>query len=283
MRGSFTDFNQTKYQAVGGRPNAWRRRRDPLNGLAEDRLQPLEIDDALCRAHKLEMLDHMADGASHSVANLLQSVVSALNLIKTDIEPRDRRTFDYLLGYASSAVDGVAGLTRRLRDFSLPHCPDTRLVDLNATVAGMKDLLKCMALPGLQFEVELGVGPMSAVCDPRELVSTILDLVLNARQAMPNGGTISLVTARADLAVEQAGLPCGRYICICVGDTGAGMTADTLGRVLNALYTTKAGRRVGLGLPLAKRFVDRFHGHLSIESVVGQGTQVRLYLPAAQD
>ncbi len=225
----------------------------------------------------------MADGASHSVANFLQSIVSALNLIKADIEPRDRRTFDYLLRYASSAVDGVAGLTRRLRDFSLPHCPVTRLVDVNATIAGMKDLLKCMALPGLQFEVELGIGPMSTVCDPAELVSTILDLVLNARQAMPGGGTISLVTARADLAVEQVGLPSGGYVSIGVGDTGAGMTADALGRVFGPLYATKSGRRAGLGLRLAKRFVDRFHGHLSIESAVGQGTQVRLYLPATQN
>lgn len=239
-----------------------------------------EIEEALCQAHKMETLGQMADGLAHNFNNLLQGVLSAMNLMRSRIQPRDRRELDFLIGHAFTAVEGVGGLTGRLLDFSRPRRPEPRTVELNTVIAAMQPLLRCALLPRFDLKIESGVGPMRTACDPHQLESTILDLILNARDAMPAGGEITIKTEYADLATERMGLPRGRYVSLCVADTGFGMSAEALARVFDPFYTTKTtGQRVGLGLPLAELFVDRFRGHIGIDSIVGRGTRVRLYLP----
>ena len=236
--------------------------------------------DALCQAHKIELLGQMAGGLAHRFNNLLQGVISAMNLMHSRIQSENSAELDFLIGHAFTSAKGVGELTERLLEFARPRRPEARAIDANAIIVRMRDLMRCALLPGFELKIELGAGPMETICDKHQLENILLDLILNARDAMPSGGVLTVKTEHADLAVEHAGLPPGRYIGICVEDTGVGMPADVLERVFDPFYTTKTtGQRIGLGLPLAELFVERFQGHIGIESMVGRGTQVWLYLP----
>jgi len=238
------------------------------------------IADALCQEHKIEVLGQMAGGLANRFNNLLQGVMSAMNLMHSRIQQENSTELDFLIGQAFTSVKGVGTLTQRLLEFARPRRPEARVVDANAIIVRMQDLLRCALLPGFELKVELGAGPMETICDNHQLENTLLDLVLNAREAMPSGGVLTVKTEHADLAVEHAELPPGRYVSICVVDTGVGMSPDALERIFDPFYTTKTtGHCTGLGLPLAALFAERFRGHIDIESIVGRGTQVSLYLP----
>lgn len=238
------------------------------------------IADALCQAHKIEVLGQMASGLAHRFNNLLQGVMSAMNLMQTRIHSGNSVELDFLIGHAFTSVKGVGTLTERVLEFARPQKPETRAIDVNAIIVRMHDMMQCALLPGFELKIELGAGPMETICDKHQLENTLLDLILNARDSMPDGGVVTVNTEHADLAFEHPGLPSGRYISICVGDTGVGMSPDALERVFDPFYTTKTtGNRIGLGLPLAELFAERFQGHIGIESMPGRGTQVWLYLP----
>ncbi len=169
---------------------------------------------------------------------------------------------------------------QRLLDFSRPRGLVARSVDVNALILGIEDLLKCTSLPRFHLKIELGAGSMWTVCDPHQLENTILGLVINARDAMPAGGTLTVKTEHADLATDRLGLSPGRYVGVCIADTGFGMSPEAVDRAFDPFYTTKrTGHRIGLGFPLAELFIERFRGHIGIDSVVGEGTHVWLYLP----
>jgi signal transduction histidine kinase len=248
-----------------------------------DLLRSPAIEEALCQAHKMETMSQMAGGLAHSFNNLLQGVMSAMNLMHGRLQQPDTGELDFLIGHAFTSVRGMGALTQRLFDFARPRRPDPKPLEINATISGMQDLLRCAMLPHFDLNLALGAGPMLTVCDRHMLENTILDLVLNAREAMPGGGTLTIKTEYADLAIEQMGLHCGRYVSICVGDTGIGMPPEVLAQAFDPFFTTKStGHRVGLGLPLAELFAERFEGHIGIESIVGQGTRVWLCLPCIE-
>jgi signal transduction histidine kinase len=238
------------------------------------------IADALCQAHKMEILGQMAGGLAHSFNNLLQGVMSAINLMHNRIPPENSAELDFLIGHAFTSVKGVGTLSQRLLEFARPRRPEARVIDANTLIVRMQDLLRCALLPGIDLRIELGAGPMETICDNHQFENTLLDLVLNAREAMPGGGMLTIKTMHADLAIQRAGLTAGRYVGICVGDTGVGISPDALEHIFDPFYTTKTtGHRTGLGLPLAGLFVERFQGHIGIETALGRGTQVWLYLP----
>jgi signal transduction histidine kinase len=252
-----------------------------LSGTVDNELIFLPaIADALCQAHKIKVMGQMADGLAHRFNNLLQGVLSAMNLMQSRNRPENSGDLEFLICHAFTSVKGVGTLTQRLLEFARPQRPEARAIDANATIVRLQDLLRCALLPGLELKIELGAGPMETICDSHQLENTLLDLVLNARDAMPGGGILTVKTEHADLLLERAGLPPGRYVSICVDDTGVGMSPDALKRVFDPFYTTKTtGHRIGLGLPLAELFAERFQGHIGIDSAIGRGTQVRLYLP----
>jgi signal transduction histidine kinase len=241
------------------------------------------IADALCQAHKIELLGQMAGGLAHRFNNLLQGLISSMNLMHSRIQSENSAELDFLIGHAFASVKGVGTLTERLIEFATPRRTEARAIDANAIIVRMQDLMRCALLPGFELKIELGAGPMETICDRNQLENTLLDLIFNARDAMPDGGVLTIKTEHADLTVENAGLPPGRYVGICVGDTGVGMSPDTLEHVFDPFYTTKTtGQLIGLGLPLAELFSERFHGHIGIESTIGRGTQVWLYLPSPE-
>ena len=258
----------------------WRPGTDASAAIDNDLVFLPAIADALCQVHKIEVLGQMAGGLAHRFNNLLQGVMSAMNLMHSRIQEENSAELDFLIGQAFTSVKGVGTLTQRLLEFARPRRPEARVVDANAIIVRMQDLLRCALLPGFELKVELGAGPMETICDNHQLENTLLDLVLNAREAMPGGGVLTVKTEHADLAVEHARLPPGRYVSICVYDTGVGISPDALESVFDPFYTTKTtGNCIGLGLSLAQLFVERFQGYIAIESVMGRGTQVWLYLP----
>jgi signal transduction histidine kinase len=144
----------------------------------------------------------------------------------------------------------------------------------------METLLNCTLGERIELKLALADDLASTVCDPHQLENAVLNLTINAKDAMPAGGKLVIETCRADLGTGRAALRKGRYIGVCVSDTGTGMRPDVAQRAFDPFYTTKpTGRGSGLGLAMTKHFVEQFGGSVSIESTVGRGTTIILYLP----
>ncbi|MBN8898177.1 MAG: response regulator [Rhodospirillales bacterium] len=181
-------------------------------------------------------------------------------------------------------MERAAGLTRRLLAFARRQRLEPKLVDADALVAGMADLIRRTVGPAVQLDLHLRDGRARVLCDPNELESALLNLCINARDAMPDGGHLIMGTAdvtfeAADLAQEQAAQP-GDYVMISVTDTGTGMPPDVLERAFEPFFTTKLlGHGTGLGLSQVYGFVQQSGGLVRLESVPGHGTTVSICLP----
>jgi CheY-like chemotaxis protein len=188
----------------------------------------------------------------------------------------------YLTG-AQSAVKRAAGLTQRLLAFSRRQTLDPKSVDLNGLVAGMNDLITRSAGPGVTIEVEAAGDLWTTFADVGQLENALLNLCINARDAMPNGGKVTIATANRSLdqwAARERGLAPGHYVSLCVSDTGTGMTPDVIARAFDPFFTTKPiGQGTGLGLSMVYGFAGQSGGSVRIYSEVGRGTTVCIYLP----
>ena len=200
--------------------------------------------------------------AVHDLNNLFQVVMSALHLIERRPELRGAGDLTFIVRSARQAADKAASLTRRLLMTSHDPPPTRKLVRVNSVLLALEDLLRTILGPQIELE------------------NTVINLAINARDAMPLGGRLRIETFGAELPSAQSGLPRGRYLAVSVSDTGSGMTQEAARHAFDPFFTTKpAGAGSGLGLPSVKGFVDRHNGHVSIETHVGLGTAVRLYLP----
>jgi signal transduction histidine kinase len=243
----------------------------------------LQIEEALRQAHKMEALGQMAAGLAHDFNNMLQGVVGALDIMQTRINLGQTGDLGGLLEVALMSLNRTASFTQSLLAFARPHSPDFGPVGVNAVIRSMRALLKCTVGERISLELILADGLSPAVCDPHQLENAVLNLAINARDAMPNGGKLVIETCHADLVSMQMGRT-GRYINIRVADTGLGMSPDVADRAFDPFYTTKpAGSGTGLGLAMTKHFVERYRGCVNIQSDVGRGTSINLYLPCRRD
>jgi signal transduction histidine kinase len=152
-------------------------------------------------------------------------------------------------------------------------------IEVNTVIVSMEDLLSCVLGDEIEIEMALAQDLPPTICDPCQLENALLNLVINAGDAMPNGGRLLIQTCKANLGTEQTDLKKGGYVGICLTDDGTGMPPEVIERASDAFYTTKTtGRGTGLGLAMIKYFVERFHGCVKIESIVDQGTSITLYL-----
>jgi CheY-like chemotaxis protein len=186
----------------------------------------------------------------------------------------------------NAAVRG-AELTRRLLAFARQQVLEPRSVDLNVLIAGMYELLRRTLTSDIELRQHLGTGLWASRVDPGQLENAVLNLVINARDAMPAGGVITISTRNAAIGAERAAweepLAAGDYAVLEVADTGTGMSPETLKRVFEPFFTTKdVGKGSGLGLSMVYGFVKQSGGHAHIRSEVGRGTSVYLYLPRTQ-
>ncbi|MCG8511395.1 MAG: PAS domain S-box protein, partial [Rhodospirillales bacterium] len=253
-----------------------------FTGRHTDVTQIRETEKQLLQAQKMEAVGHLTGGVAHDFNNLLAIV--NLNLGQVQKEMTDDPRLLEMVRRALSAVDRGATLTQRLLSFSRQQALMPVSADLDVLLSGLDDMLR----RALGETVEIRIKPASdawpVFVDAHQLESAILNLALNARDAMPDGGRLTIETANAHLDQQYVSdhdeLEAGDYVMLAVSDTGFGIPADKLPRVIEPFYTTKeVGKGSGLGLSMVYGFVKQSKGHFNIYSELGKGTSVKLYLP----
>jgi CheY-like chemotaxis protein len=231
----------------------------------------------------MEAVGQLTGGLAHDFNNMLTGIIGSLDIMRRRIA--DGRTNDLgrFMDAASTSAERAAGLTHRLLAFSRQQSLDTRAVDVKELVGSMEDLLTRTLGEQTRLQVRLDKATWPAWSDANQLESAILNLAINARDAMPNGGVLTLETANVSLGADtDLGVPAGDYVHIRVQDTGAGISPDVIDRVFDPFFTTKPiGQGTGLGLSMIYGFMRQAGGGVSIASTPGAGTTIDLYLPRA--
>ena len=241
------------------------------------------VEDVLRQSQKMEAVGQLTGGIAHDFNNMLAVVIGSLDLLGRrlgDADPRARRYVDS----AGDAARRAAMLTQRLLAFSRRQPLAPKPLDANKLIAGMSDLLRGSLGAGIKLETALAEGLWRAFVDPNQLENALLNLAVNARDAMPGGGCLTIETSNARLdarhGVGHSGVTAGHYVLIGVSDTGCGMSPEVIARAFDPFFTTKdIGKGTGLGLSQVHGFVNQSGGHVKIHSEVGRGTTVRTYLP----
>jgi PAS domain S-box-containing protein len=238
----------------------------------------------LRQSQKMEALGQLTGGIAHDFNNLLQGITGAIEILKRRLAAGRTDGIDRFLGSAAGSAQRAAALVHRLLAFARRQSLDSKAVDLNALVASMEDLLQRTL--GEQVGLHIGFGERlwPALSDENQLESAILNLAINARDAMPEGGMLSIDTRNATLTEsytrQHDGLGPGDYVVVAVTDTGTGMPPDVLAKAFDPFFTTKPiGQGTGLGLSMIYGFAKQSGGHVRILSEVGHGTTVELYCP----
>jgi PAS domain S-box-containing protein len=240
------------------------------------------VEDALRQSQKMEAVGQLTGGIAHDFNNMLTTIMGPLDLLQTRLGGSDPRTQRYI----DMALDGArraAQLTQRLLAFSRRQPLQPVPVDANRLVAGMSDLLAHSLGRSVRLETALAEGLWWIHADANQLENVILNLAVNARDAMPGGGRLAVETANCEVApaaVDHPGIPAGQYVTVMVSDSGTGMTPEVIAKAFEPFFTTKqVGQGTGLGLSQVYGFVKQSSGHVRISSEVGHGTTVKVYLP----
>jgi signal transduction histidine kinase len=242
-----------------------------------------ESERRLAQAQKMEAVGQLTGGIAHDFNNLLLVITGNLELLETRVDGDDARA---LLKEAQNAAVLGSQLTEQLLTFARQRQLDPRVVCLNDLVIGVADMLRRTLGERIGLSTSLAPDLWETCADPCQLQSAIVNLAVNARDAMPKGGRLIVETRNVTVGVDRLGadpeLKCGDYVQLSVSDTGMGMPPEVRDRVFEPFFTTKEkGRGTGLGLAMVYGFVKQMGGHVSIYSEVGQGTTVNLYLPRA--
>ena len=244
----------------------------------------LEAQEALRQAQKMEAIGQLTGGIAHDFNNLLTGILGSLDLVRRRIAANKFDEVPRFMDAASNCAKSAAALTHRLLAFARRQSLDSRPNDLNRLVASMEDLLRRTLGEPIELQCALADDLWTALTDANQLESAILNLAINARDAMPNGGRLTIETANIQLDKTYASLhedvnP-GDYVAISVSDTGVGMSPDVLARAVDPFFTTKPpGEGTGLGLSGIYGFAKQSRGYLRIHSELGHGTTAKLYLP----
>ena len=239
-----------------------------------------QAEEALRQSQKLEAIGQLTGGIAHDFNNLLTPIVGSFDLLQRKCRD-DPQALRLISGVLQSA-ERARLLVQRLLAFARRQHLEARAVDLEQLVRGMLDLIGRSLGPRIEVRVDMTADLPAARVDPNQLEVALLNLAVNARDAMPEGGIISISARIADMEGEGQGLAPGRYICLSVGDNGIGMPPETLARAVEPFFTTKAiGKGTGLGLSMVHGLAAQSGGQLTLESTLGKGTTATLWLPAA--
>jgi len=242
-----------------------------------------EAEEALRQSQKMEAVGQLTGGIAHDFNNLLTGIMGSLELLQSRLSQGRLNEIDRYVATAQSAARRAAALTHRLLAFSRRQTLDPRPTDLNRLVTGMEELIRRTVGPQIALEVVTAGGLWPTLIDSSQLESALLNLCINARDAMPEGGRLTIETANKWLdhrVAAERDLPPGQYISLCVTDTGTGMSPDVIQRAFEPFFTTKPiGQGTGLGLSMVYGFVRQSGGQVRIYSEVGHGTTMCLYLP----
>jgi PAS domain S-box-containing protein len=242
-------------------------------------------EDALRQAQKMEAVGQLTGGIAHDFNNLLTGITGSLELVQRRIAQGRTEGLERFTSAAIGSAQRAAALTQRLLAFARRQPLDPKRVQADRLIAGMEDLLRRTLGPAVDLELVMSGGLWSTLCDPNQLESALLNLAINARDAMPAGGRLTIETANARLddtyARTQGGeVKAGQYVCISATDTGTGMPPEVVAKAFDPFFTTKpTGQGTGLGLSMLYGFVKQSEGHVRIYSEMGEGTSFKLYLP----
>jgi signal transduction histidine kinase/ActR/RegA family two-component response regulator len=242
-----------------------------------------KTEEALRQAQKMEAVGQLTGGLAHDFNNLLAGISGSLELMQTRMQQGRLTDVDRYMTAAQGAAKRAAALTHRLLAFSRRQTLDPKPTNVNRLATGMQELIQRTVGPNIQIEVVGASGLWPSLVDPSQLENALLNLCINARDAMPDGGRITIETANKWLderaAIKQA-IPEGQYLSLCVTDTGVGMPPEVIARAFEPFFTTKPiGEGTGLGLSMIYGFAQQSGGQVRIYSEIGQGTTVCIYLP----
>ena len=248
---------------------------------AAERLRAAE--EALRQSQKMEAVGQLTGGIAHDFNNLLTGIVGSLDLLQTRLNQGRTDNVARYINAAMTSANRAAALTHRLLAFARRQPLIPKSVDANALVVSLEDLLRRSIGEAIDLEIVATDDLWGTLCDPNQLESALLNLAINARDAMPDGGRLVIATANArfdNVTADTPALSPGEYVCISVTDSGVGMSAEVAARAFDPFFTTKPiGQGTGLGLSMIYGFARQSNGHVTIESRPGLGTSVRLYLP----
>jgi signal transduction histidine kinase len=243
------------------------------------------IEATLRQMQRLEAVGQLTSGVAHDFNNLLTVVLGNIGFLERDLAAAgvDGKV-SQRLRYMKTAAERGAKLTDQLLTFSRRQRLEPKVLDLNDTVAGMRDLLQSTIGGGIEIAIDLADDLHAAMVDPTQIELAVLNLAINARDAMPDGGTLRVVTGNLSAASPRTPEepPAGDYVGVCVSDTGTGMSAPVRAKVFEPFFTTKEiGKGSGLGLSQVLGFAQQSGGGVRIDSRPGHGTAVQIYLPRA--
>ena len=232
----------------------------------------------------MEAVGQLTGGIAHDFNNLLQGITGSLNLLEKRLAQGRLSDLNRFITGAMGAANRAAALTHRLLAFSRRQPLDPKPVSANPLIASMEDLLR--RTMGEQIALDLILAPdlWPTLCDPHQLENAVLNLAINGRDAMPDGGTLTIQTRNCELDATSAlwsrDMQPGDYVCISVTDTGIGMSEETIAKAFEPFFTTKPiGQGTGLGLSMIYGFVRQSEGYTKICSQLGRGTSLKLFLP----
>ena len=269
-----------------------------LNATLEQRVQEeiaerLKAEEALRQALKLEAIGQLTGGVAHDFNNLLTIILGGLDMIERQLatmpDTPETARLRRARGISADGAQRAATLTKRLLAFSRRQPLEPKVIQPNKLVAEMSELLRRTLGETIELETVLAGGLWRTVVDPSQLENAVLNLAVNARDAMPDGGKLTIETHNSSLdeayvAQVVEDLPAGQYVLIAVTDSGTGMDAQTLEKVFEPFFTTKeTGKGTGLGLSQGYGYVRQSGGHIRIYSEPGEGTTIKSYLPRAHD
>lgn len=254
--------------------------------MTEKREAQLELEksrEQLFQSQKMEAIGQLTGGLAHDFNNLLTAIQGSLDLLRTRVAQGRIRDLERYINSAQSAASRAATLTHRLLMFARRQTLEPKAVDANKLVSSMEDLVRRTVGPSIEVETVQAAGLWTTICDPNQLENAVLNLCINARDAMPAGGRLTIETANTwiddRLSRERDVMP-GQYVAVCVSDTGCGMSPDVVARAFDPFFTTKpVGQGTGLGLSMVYGFAKQSGGQARIYSEVDKGTTIRIYLP----
>jgi signal transduction histidine kinase len=252
----------------------------------EAEIELAAAQDALRQSQKMEVIRQLSGGIAHDFNNLLTGIIGSLDIVRRRMVANRLDEIPRFVDAASTSAHRAGALTHRLLAFARRQSLDIRPKDINRLVANMEDLLHRTLGDQIELESSLAADLWTAFTDANQLESALLNLAINARDAMPAGGRLTIETANtrldtADTSLQDDVEP-GEYVVVSVSDTGTGMQPDVAAKAIDPFFTTKpVGEGTGLGLSMIYGFVKQGRGHLRIYSEVGEGTKVKLYLPRA--
>jgi len=251
-------------------------------GLQRDITERMQLEEESRQVRKMETAGRLAGGIAHDFNNLLTAILGTSEILLSDLDPQSEQHAD--VEEIKRAATRAAGLTQQLLAFSRRQVLQPKVIDLNSLVRGVESLLRRLIGEHIQLSTRAGPDLWCVKADPGQMEQVVVNLCVNARDAMPTGGAVVIETRNIQLDTSPEGseavIPPGRYVLLTVSDTGVGMDAETQRHLFEPFFTTKEpGKGTGLGLATVYGIVKQSGGYIFVESAPGSGSQFRIYLP----